>query len=79
MVVVRRPCCRTGPHGWLQPHAAVRDRNLVTRLQQVGMLYLSFGEAMGGRPRDPVLRCDGAVDYEAMAKRPAYVRRTRAA
>lgn len=44
-------------------------KNLVSRLQQEGMLYLSFGESLGGRPSDPALYCDGAADYEAMAKR----------
>jgi len=46
--------------------------NLVARLQQEGMFYLSFGEALGGRPRDPALYRDGAADYEAMANRPAF-------
>jgi uncharacterized protein (DUF488 family) len=45
-------------------------KNLVTRLQQKGML--SFGEALGGRPRDSALYRDGAVDYEATVKRPAF-------
>jgi uncharacterized protein (DUF488 family) len=47
-------------------------KNLVTRLQQERMLYLSFGEALGGRPRDPALYRHGAADYEAMAERPAF-------
>ncbi len=47
-------------------------KNLATRLQQEGMLYLSFGESLGGRPSDPALYCDGAVDYDAMAKRPEF-------
>jgi hypothetical protein len=35
-------------------------KNLATRLQQEGMLYLSFGDALASAR--PVLYCDGAVD-----------------
>ena len=41
---------------------ALRDR-----LGQKGIAYELFGEALGGRPRDPALYCDGVADYEAMA------------
>jgi len=47
-------------------------RNLTARLQQEGMLYLPFGDALGGRPRDSALYRDGIADYEAMAKRPEF-------
>jgi uncharacterized protein (DUF488 family) len=46
-------------------------KNLAPRLQQDGVLYLPFGDALGGRPRDPGLYCDGIADYEAMARRDA--------
>jgi uncharacterized protein (DUF488 family) len=41
---------------------------LEARLVQEGMAYLPFGEALGGRPRDPRLFCEGIADYEAMAR-----------
>jgi len=34
--------------------------------------YLPYGEALGGRPRDAGLYCDGIADYEAMARQPAF-------
>lgn len=43
-------------------------RNLATLLANESMAYLGFGGALGGRPRDPSLYCDGIVDYEAMAR-----------
>ena len=46
--------------------------NLAARLQQDGMLYLPFGDTLGGRPRDASLYRDGIADYEAMAKRPEF-------
>jgi len=47
-------------------------KNLAARLQQEGMLYLPFGDTLGGRPRDADLYRDGIADYEAMAKRPEF-------
>lgn len=44
-------------------------RSLAARLQQQGMPYLAFGDALGGRPREVDLYRDGIADYEAMAKR----------
>ncbi len=44
-------------------------KNLAARLRQEGMRYAAFGDALGGRPRDPSLYRDGIADYEAMAKR----------
>jgi uncharacterized protein (DUF488 family) len=43
-------------------------KNLAATLAQHGMAYLAFGEALGGRPRDAALYCDGVADYEAMAR-----------
>jgi uncharacterized protein (DUF488 family) len=40
---------------------------LAARLQDADIAYLPFGEALGGRPRDPALYCDGVADYEKMA------------
>jgi uncharacterized protein (DUF488 family) len=34
--------------------------------------YLSYGDALGGRPRDQKLYCDGIADYEAMARLPEF-------
>ena len=46
--------------------------NLSARLQGAGIAYLPFGDALGGRPRDPALYCDGVADYEAMALQPQF-------
>jgi uncharacterized protein (DUF488 family) len=40
---------------------------LAARLQSADIAYLPFGDALGGRPRDPALYCDGVADYEKMA------------
>ena len=47
-------------------------KNLAATLAQHGMAYLAFGEALGGRPRDAALYCDGVADYEAMARQPDF-------
>jgi uncharacterized protein (DUF488 family) len=47
-------------------------KNLAARLAQEGMMYLPYGDTLGGRPRDAGLYCDGIADYEAMAKRPEF-------
>ncbi len=41
---------------------------LEQRLAAEGIGYLSCGETLGGRPRDPSLYRDGVADYEAMAR-----------
>src|SRR5580692_9609057 len=38
------------------------------RLAAEGIGYLSYGESLGGRPRDQSLYRDGVADYEAMAR-----------
>jgi uncharacterized protein (DUF488 family) len=43
-------------------------KNLAATLAQHGMTYLAYGDALGGRPRDAALYCDGVADYEAMAR-----------
>src|SRR5262245_7596245 len=45
---------------------------LATRLPSLGISYLAMGEALGGRPRDPSLYCDGVADYEAMSVLPEF-------
>ena len=45
---------------------------LAATLTQHGMAYLACGEALGGRPRDATLYCDGVADYEAMARQPDF-------
>jgi len=47
-------------------------KNLAPLLAKEGMAYLGFGDALGGRPRDPLLYCDGIVNYEAMARTPGF-------
>jgi uncharacterized protein (DUF488 family) len=45
---------------------------LAATLTQHGMAYLAYGDTLGGRPRDAALYCDGAADYEAMARQPHF-------
>jgi uncharacterized protein (DUF488 family) len=45
---------------------------LAARLQGADIAYLPFGDALGGRPRDPALYCDGVADYEKMAAAPQF-------
>jgi uncharacterized protein (DUF488 family) len=40
---------------------------LAARLHSANIAYLPFGDALGGRPRDPALYCEGVADYEKMA------------
>src|SRR6201996_1794151 len=47
-------------------------KNLAPLLAQEGVLYLAYGEPLGGRPRDPSLYRDGIADYEAMARQPEF-------
>jgi uncharacterized protein (DUF488 family) len=46
--------------------------NLQARLRAGGIAYLGYGEALGGRPDNAGLYCDGVADYEAMARTPAF-------
>jgi uncharacterized protein (DUF488 family) len=46
--------------------------NLQAHLKADGIAYLGYGEALGGRPGDASLYCDGGADYEAMARTPAF-------
>ena len=45
---------------------------LAARLQGADIAYLPFGDALGGRPRDPALYCEGVADYEKMAATPQF-------
>ena len=47
-------------------------KNLAPLLAGEGMRYLAYGDALGGRPRDAKLYCDGVADYEAMARQPEF-------
>ena len=47
-------------------------KNLSRLLAQEHMSYLSYGNELGGRPRDPALYCDGIADYEAMARQSEF-------
>jgi uncharacterized protein (DUF488 family) len=47
-------------------------KRLRALLQREGMMYVQFGGALGGRPRDAGLYRDGVADYEAMAQRPEF-------
>lgn len=42
-------------------------RTLAERLPARDIAYAAFGDALGGRPLDPALYCEGVADYEAMA------------
>lgn len=47
-------------------------KNLASLLGGANIDYLSFGDELGGRPRDPSFYCDGVADYEAMAQRRSF-------
>ena len=44
------------------------SRPLAERLHGRGIAFVAYGDALGGRPTDPALYCDGIADYEAMAE-----------
>jgi uncharacterized protein (DUF488 family) len=48
------------------------SKNLARSLQEGGILYIPFGDSLGGRPRDPALYRDGVADYERMAQQPEF-------
>ena len=45
---------------------------LAERLAREGIAYTALGDALGGRPRDPALYCDGVANYAAMAATPEF-------
>jgi uncharacterized protein (DUF488 family) len=45
---------------------------LAERLRNTAISYMALGDALGGRPRDPSLYCDGVADYQAMAATAAF-------
>ena len=47
-------------------------KSLAATLTQHGMVYLAYGDVLGGRPRDAALYRDGVADYEAMARQPDF-------
>ena len=48
------------------------SKNLAPVLQDEGILYMPFGDALGGRPRDAAFYRDGVADYEKMALQPKF-------
>jgi hypothetical protein len=48
------------------------SKNLARSLESDGILYMPFGDTLGGRPRDLVLYRDGVADYERMARQPEF-------
>jgi uncharacterized protein (DUF488 family) len=48
------------------------SKTLARSLQGDGILYMPFGETLGGRPRDHGLYRDGVADYEKMARLPEF-------
>jgi uncharacterized protein (DUF488 family) len=61
---------RSVPHSRWCPWFS--QRQLAPYLAAAGVSYAFEGDALGGRPRDQNLYCDGAADYEAMAKQSYY-------
>ncbi len=47
-------------------------KNLAPLLAHDGIGYLPYGDALGGRPREASLYCDGIADYEAMARQSEF-------
>ncbi len=43
-------------------------KQLALLLAREHVTYLPYGDALGGRPQNPELYCDGIADYEAMAR-----------
>jgi uncharacterized protein (DUF488 family) len=48
------------------------QKKLVPLLAGARIAYRAMGNALGGRPRDENLYCDGVADYEAMAIQPEF-------
>jgi uncharacterized protein (DUF488 family) len=49
------------------------QKPLAATLAAAAIDYTPMGPALGGRPHDDALYCDGVVDYEAMALAPDYL------
>jgi uncharacterized protein (DUF488 family) len=47
-------------------------KSLPATLNDVGIAYVPLGDALGGRPGDPALFCDGVANYESMAGTPIF-------
>ena len=65
-VVDVRTVPSSGRYPWFKKDA------LSQRLTRHNIGYRTAGHALGGRPKDPALFCEGVADYEAMAKTPAF-------
>src|SRR5229473_2767134 len=63
---------RTSPYS---RHLPQFNRNeLREELRSSGISYVFLGGELGGRPKESRFYCDGAADYEKMAKAPAFNR-----
>ena len=65
-VVDVRTVPSSGRYPWFKREA------LAGRLRRSEIAYRTAGHALGGRPRDAALFCDGVADYEAMARTPEF-------
>jgi uncharacterized protein (DUF488 family) len=43
-------------------------KSLASRMHSAGIAYFPYGAALGGRPKDPALYCEGVANYDAMAE-----------
>src|SRR5262245_29903728 len=55
-----------------RPFPWFSGKRLAERLARDRVSYTAMGDALGGRPSDAKLYCEGVADYEAMAARPAF-------
>lgn len=62
---------RTSPFSRRLPHFS-RDE-LRAALKDNDVKYVFLGKALGGRPLDKRLYCDGVADYERMASEPTFL------
>jgi len=61
---------RSQPHSRFKPEFS-RDA-LEKRLKQHHIRYISMGDALGGRPKDPSCYVDDRVDYARVREKPFY-------
>jgi uncharacterized protein (DUF488 family) len=53
-------------------HPQFSREPLARALAAAGIEYLSLGDALGARPKDPACYTDGRVDYDRIAARPEF-------
>jgi uncharacterized protein (DUF488 family) len=61
---------RSAPYSRQYPH--FNAKALHDELRADGIIYVSLGKELGGRPKDRSFFCDGIADYERMARAPAF-------